>query len=79
MIWFLILPGLAGGFIGVGLYLSAKRGRQAVLKRRAARALIERNTRVAERQLHHIAHRTFTTMVNEARHPGLGGDAPWWT
>lgn len=75
MIELLVLLGVLGVILGVGLCLSAQRGRQVVLARRMERARIERQTRWAERRLHDIAHRAFSTMTEEARQ--AHGDTPW--
>jgi hypothetical protein len=75
VIWLVLLIGMAGSLSGVLMCLGAQRTRREVHRRRAQKALSERQTAWAEHRLYDIAQRTFSAMTEEARR--ASGHGPW--
>jgi hypothetical protein len=75
VIWLLLTVAMLGAVGGTLLCLGAQRTRREVHRRRAQRALIERQTAWAEHRLYDIAQRTFSAMTEEARR--AAGHGPW--
>jgi hypothetical protein len=67
VIWLVLVIGTLGAVVGTLMCLGAQRTRREIHRRRAQRALIERQTRWAEHRLFDIAQRTFSAMTEEAR------------
>ncbi len=75
MIWLLLNVAMLGALVGTLLCVGAQRTRREVHRRRAQRALIERQTAWAEHRLYVIAQRTFSAMTEEARR--ASGHGSW--
>jgi hypothetical protein len=75
VIWLLLSVAMLGGVLGTVMCLGAQRTRREVRRRRAQRALVERQTAWAEHRLYDIAQRTFSAMTEEARR--AAGYGPW--